>query len=338
EKKKANYEAYHWFGDPAMAIRTTAPVQIAVLHPPTWPWVLYPKDLTVNVTLNNGDLYQGPLEKATVTVTKEDSPSDYWVGKTDEEGNVTFPDLVATSLGDYEVVVTAYDTVTYAGTFQSETGPGAVFLNREVYGCPAEVRIKVADSALAHLDALEQEITATGGDREWVRLEATPAGSGFFVGAISAVSPPPVVPYDGALQVSSGETISVAHADQEDLAMVDCDPPAFEGLAVAQRNARRRCVELQWAEAYDNHGPVLYNIYRYHGDSHVAELIGSTWSESYADFDAAPGQTYYYQVRAQDTVGNEDDNEVQHEVKGTPLTPVYLLLLLDSGRRGGMWR
>jgi len=336
KKKRANYEAYHWFGDPSMAIRTKAPMQIAVLHPSPWPWNLYARDLTVNVSLNNGDIYQGPLEKATVTISKEDSPSDYWVGKTDEQGNVTFPGLVASFLGDYEVVVTAYNTVTYEGTFQSETGPGAVLLDREVYGCPSEIQIKVADSALAPLDALEQEITAAGGDREWVRLEATPPGSGMFAGAISAVSSPPVVEYDGTLQVSDGEAISVAYADREDTGLVDCDPPAFEGLSVAQRNPQRRCVELEWAEAYDAHGPILYNIYRYRAGSDVAELIGTTWSASYTDFDAAPGQAYRYLVRAQDTAGNEDDNEVQLEVKGNPLAPVYLLLLFvdKTGRWG----
>ncbi|MDY6988246.1 MAG: C25 family cysteine peptidase [Thermodesulfobacteriota bacterium] len=327
KKKMANYQAYHWFGDPAMAIRTKVPMQIAVLHPSPWPWTLYARDLTVNVSLDDGDLYQGPLEKATVTISKEDSPSDYWVGKTDEEGNVTFPGLVASSLGDYEVVVTAYNTVTYEGTFQSETGPGAVLLDREIYGCPSEIQIKVADSALVDQDVLEQEITAEGGDKEWARLEATPPGSGFFVGTIAAVSTPPLVQYDGTLQVSNGQTIHVAYEEQEDQATMDCDPPGFEGLVFAGRNPQRRCVELEWAEAYDSHGPILYNIYRYRGGSDAGELIGTTWSASYTDFDAAPGLTYHYLVRAQDTAGNEDDNEVQHEVEGSSLTPVYLLLL-----------
>lgn len=334
ETKKANYEAYHWFGDPAMAIRTKAPVQIAVLHPSTWPWALHPRDLTVNVSLNNGDIYQGPLEKATVTVSKGDSPSDYWVGKTDEEGNVTFFGLVASTLGEYEVVVTATDTMTYEGAFQCEAGPAAILLDREIYGCPSEVQIKVAHSAFVDQDVLEQEITAAGGDREWIRLEATPPGSGMFVGAISAGSSPPVVQYDGTLQVSNGEIIHVAHGEQEDTALMDCDPPAFEGLTVAGRNRDRGCVELEWAEAYDDHGPIRYKIYRYKGGSDAATLIGTTWANSYTDFDAAPGMAYRYMVRAEDTAGNEDGNEVQLQVKGNPLAPVYLLLFfVDKTRR-----
>jgi len=247
---------------------------------------------------------------------------------------VTFPGLVSSTLGEYEVVVTATDTMTYEGALPCEAGPGGILLDREIYGCPSEIQIKVADASRTGVETLEQVVSTSGGDEETVMLIETSQGSGMFVGTISAVSSSDVAPNDATLQVSNGQTILAVYEDQENTALVDCDPPAFEGLAVAQRNPLRGCVELEWAEAYDSHGPVLYNIYRYRAGSEVGELIGTTWSASYADFDAAPGQAYRYLVRTQDTAGNEDDNDVQHEVKGNPLAPVYLLLLfVDKHRR-----
>jgi hypothetical protein len=328
EKKKANYEAYHWFGDPAMEIRTKKPIQIVSAIPsPNWPWMLYPRDLTVEVWKNDGDEYQGPLEKATVTISKEDHPSDYWVGRTDEEGCVTFPGLVTTSLGEYEVIVTGTDTTMYRDTFESIAGPGGILLDREMYGCPSEIEIKVADSHHTGEGRMEQVVSSTGGDQETVMLTETPPGSGVFVGFITAVSSPEVEKEDGTLQVSHGETVWVVYEDLDDTALVDCDPPAFEGLAAADRNQGRGCVELYWAEAYDDHGPILYNVYRYSGGSDRGVLVETTWSESYTDFDAPSGGTYRYVVRALDAAGNEDDNTVERLVPGIfPTAAIFLLL------------
>jgi hypothetical protein len=327
EKKTAEYEAYHWFGDPAMEIRTERPPQIMVaLVPPLWPWALHPNDFTVNV-FRDDEQYQGPVEKAKVTISKQDKPSDYWVGETDEEGYVTFPGLVASSLGEYDVVVTASNTVPHTGTFESRAGPGGILLDREVYGCPSEIEIKVADAALTGEEMLEQVISTSGGDEEIVRLIQTSPGSGMFVGTIPAVSSPRVDAGDGTLQVSDGQTITAFYGRLWDRALVDCDPPAFEGLAVAQRNPARGCVELEWAGAYDDHGPIIYRIYRYAFGSNTGVLIGTTWSESYTDFDAAPGGMYRYVVRAQDAAGNEDDNMVEGLVTGSFPTGVLLLLL-----------
>ncbi len=326
DEKQANYEAYHWFGDPAMEIRTKKPIQIVAAHPkPDWPWMLHPRDFMVEVWMDDGDQYQGPLEKATVTISKQDSPSDYWVGKTDEEGRVTFSGLVTGSLGEYDVVVTATDTTTYEGAFESVAGPGGILLDAEIYGCPSDVGIKLADADLAGVGSVYQ-VVETGIDVETVELTETSPVSGVFAGSILATFSPDVHGGDGILQVTDGATISVVYADQGDTALVDCDPPAFEGLAMAQRNRERGCVELEWVGAYDDHGPILYNIYRYGAGSDTGILIGTTWSESYTDFDAAPGQTYRYVVRAQDAAGNEAENSVEVTVKGCPLAPIYLLL------------
>ncbi|MDY6837595.1 MAG: C25 family cysteine peptidase [Thermodesulfobacteriota bacterium] len=311
KKKKANYEAYHWFGDPAMEIRTKRPPQIMVAQvPPIWPWALYPRNFTVHVLLDDGDEYQGPVEKAKVTISKQDSPSDYWMGKTDEEGYVTFPGLVTSTLGEYDVVVTASNTIPYAGTFESQAGPGGILLDAEVYPCPSEIGIKVAHADWAGLGPIAQVVETSGGDEETVTLIEAPAGLGMFVGTIPADSGV-ALPGDGILQVSDGETILVAYGGQEDTALVDCQPPAFDGLVAATRNNRRGCVELEWNAAYDDYGPVTYNIYRYDAGSSIGILIGSTWALSFPDCDIDPGGMYRYLVRAQDASGNEDNNTVQ---------------------------
>lgn len=123
--RKLHFEAYHWFGDPAMEIRTEAPPLIVATKPDSWPWALHPQDFTVHVDWE--DLYGPGLaaaaapREATVTISKQDSP-DHWVGATDETGDVTFPDLVTTELGTYDIVVTAPNSIPYEGTFESLPG------------------------------------------------------------------------------------------------------------------------------------------------------------------------------------------------------------------------
>ena len=60
---------------------------------------------------------------------------------------------------------------------------------------------------------------------------------------------------------------------------------------------------------------MAYNIYRDQtpGPS-IGNLIGSTWAVSYPDYDIDPDQTYYYVVRAEDAVGNEDSNTIEQVI------------------------
>jgi hypothetical protein len=331
EERQATYEAYQWFGDPATEIRTVKPpLMMAVVSPGfefpyLWKWALFPKDLTIHVELiDNGEQNPSPSPiKAKVTISKAGSPSDYWVGTTDEEGNVTFPGFLTSTLGEYDVVVTASNCIPFQGVLVSQAGSsGGILLDAEVYSCSSLIEIRLADADLMGLGTEDVSVHTTGGDEETVTLSETPAGTGMFVGTISTASAA-VVPGDGTLQVSHGETISAEYYDQDDgtgnpvlvqdTAVVDCQPPVFEGLKSATLDDG--CVELQWDVAFDPHGPITYNIYRDEGPGHpIGSLIGSTWGLSYRDCDCELGQTYYYVVRAEDAVGNEDSNGVERSV------------------------
>ena len=333
EKKVAMCELYQWFGDPAMEIRTETPNLIVAMVPPEWSWALQPRQFPVHVDWE--DLYGppkkgaglleagGPLEGAKVTISKADSPSDYWVGKTDEEGNVTFPGLITSALGEYDVVVTASNCIPFQGTFVSQTGSsGGILLDAGVYSCSSEIEIKVADADLMGVETYDVSVYTTGGEEETVTLRQTEMGTGLFIGVIRT-SHAGMQRGDGTLQVSDGETISAEYYDEDDgtrnsvlvqdTAVVDCQPPDFGGLNSATLD--NGCVELQWDAASDPHGLITYNIYRDQTPGPpIGSVIGSTWALSYRDCDCESGQTYYYVVRAQDAVGNEDGNVVERSV------------------------
>jgi len=346
QQQKANYEAYHWFGDPAMEIRVNPPpISIAASFPHEWQWQLRPWLFSVLVEKydpSDGGESPGkvPLKDATVTITKADSRKEYWVGITDAEGNVTFPDFVAMTSGTYDVVVSAPNSFPFHGTFTSLPGTaGGILLDAKVYRCGSEVEIRVADTDagwLAPIDVsnkivfppdnanvrnLAVTVTTSGGDEETVLLQETGEGTGTFVGGI-ATALQEVVMEDGMLQVVDEESLFAGYSDVtgsdefqwiKTTALIDCNAPGFDGVQSASYVRSR--VVLEWEPASDPHGPITYKIYR----SESAELsnltlVGTSWSLSYPDYDCEPGKTYYYIVRAQDAAGNEDDNLITKSV------------------------
>jgi len=218
------------------------------------------------------------------------------------------------------VVVTAPQAVPFQGTFESQAGPaGGILLDAEVYACSAEVGIKVADSHLTDTETLDIGVTTSGEDRETVTLLETPAGTGVFVGGIAAASGA-VETGDGTLQMTDGVTITVQYNDEDDgadntavvqdTAVVDCQPPVFDGLVTAE--ADRDSAQLEWAVAADSRGWAIYNVYRDQtSGGGIGSLIGTTSALSFADYGCDPGQTCHYIVRSQDAVGNEDENTVE---------------------------
>jgi hypothetical protein len=108
------------------------------------------------------------------------------------------------------------------------------------------------------------------------------------------------------------------------MANVDCAAPLFEGVESAELEDCR--TRLTWQEAEDPNGPVMYFIYRDQmQDGLPGALVDTTWSEYYVDFGTSCGQTYFYMVRAQDTLGNLDGNTQELKVF---LPGVYLPLVI----------
>jgi hypothetical protein len=326
DKGLAQLEGYHWFGDPAMEIRTTKPPLMIAVKPDLWKYLLLPHLMEVHIDwAGSGDQPSGPVEGARVTIFKEGSPEDYWVSKTDSEGNAAFPELKVSQPGEYQIMAGAPNAVPYQGTFQVEPGSaGGVGLDAHLYRCGESINIAVADADLASSGRLEVLIETTAGDAENVVLSASDT-PGYFTGGINSIAARPN-PGDGILQIGDGVEIIVTYQDANDgtdhratvtdIARGDCLPPVFDGL---QRLTQGACsVALGWEPAMDDSLPIQYNIYRDRVNAGQAPespiLIGSTFATSFNDYACWPGRTYEYMVRAQDQAGLEDGNNVTKSV------------------------
>jgi hypothetical protein len=318
---KANYEAYHWFGDPSLAIRTNPPqLAIAADLPPDW-WLLNKRDLPIHVDLLDELV---PLDGATVTVTSAASPREYWEGTTDAEGDVVFPNFVAASPGTYDVVVSSPETVPVMGSFEVTAGPAAgIILDGAVYSCSSALTIRLADSNADPgggdvMGYLSVEASTSGGDEETVAVVPNPDVEGTYVGFLP-LHPSEITIGDGTLQVADGDDILVRYVDGDDgqgkvdlaetSAIVDCTAPSFDGLISATQTDGR--ILLQWQAASDLHPPIRYNVYRGSTpDLGSTSLIATTWTRFFPDpVSYEPDRVWYYLVRAEDAAGNEDANE-----------------------------
>ena len=204
--------------------------------------------------------------------------------------------------------------VVYSGGVM--TPNGLIALDDEGYSCSATVGIVLRDSDLADDAAHDVAVYTDGGDTETVTLNQTD-GSGNFWGRVTTVDGAGISG-DGVLQVSSGDTVTVSYVDADngrgstDLtkiyeAYIDCLPPDFDGLAVAE--GENGYVGLTWSEADDPHGLIKYNIYRNQTvNDDLGDPIATTTETEYRDYAVDPGQPYYYVVRALDGLGNEEDN------------------------------
>jgi len=324
--KRTQFEVYHWFGDPSMEIRVEEPRWLRAVVATSWPSAFIPKNLPIHVKMTSEDglIDKGALEKATVTVTHPDSPSEFWTATTDAEGNVVFTGLTARTIGEYEVTVTASGFIYDEQAFTCSPGSaGGVIMDAEMYSGMSSVVIKIADIDLAGLGAQDVNVSTTSGDSEVFVLTEAPPGSGIFSETVPvewAGLPPVVTPEDRILQLDDRDTITALYNDSDDgggnptsvvaTATADCVAPGFGGLVMAV--ADKGALWLEWAPATDDHPGITYNIYRDQSPGHpVGERIGSTWGLSFPDYDARFGEGYYYVVRAEDAVGNEDTNMVE---------------------------
>jgi PKD repeat protein len=214
---------------------------------------------------------------------------------------------------------------------------GVVSLDRAVYGLNDSALIAVADADLdanpAAADSVSVTITSTteaGG--ESVLCTETGISTGLFEGSIALA--PGAAAADGVLQVADGDTITVTYLDADDgaggtnltrtdTATVDGAPPTFAGLATAAGGDS--CVDLSWAAASDPSAPVHYHIYRAEapGGQDFGTPLATTSDTTYRDEAVAPSTTYYYVVRAEDAVGNEDANTVERSAAALLLAVIY---------------
>ncbi len=309
-------EGYHYFGDPSMEIRTEKPPLMIALAETPWHWALHRHDLPVTVNWLDDGSTAGPVEKAKVTLSNPEISADHWAVVTDEEGVAVFTDIKTSTAGVYDLTVSAANHIPVTTTIEVLPGPaGGIGLDEEVYACESEITIIGADSDLSGTRGMPVLVTTSAGDSERLVLEETEM-AGFFRGLLETGSGR-VNPGDMILQVSDGDIITASYEDEddgtrgragvEDSAEVDCQAPIFDGLETITQEG---CyATLKWDAADERHGLVYYNIYRSESPGPpIGEKIGNTWALSTSDYICSSGQPYYYVIRAEDAVGNEDEN------------------------------
>jgi hypothetical protein len=103
----------------------------------------------------------------------------------------------------------------------------------------------------------------------------------------------------------------------------DTDPPTFGGITGATDAGTGGTVDLTWSAATDPSTPITYNIYwsTTPGGQNFGGAPNDTSSSGTGDTVSglADDQIYYFVVRAEDSVGNEDTNTT--EQSDTPTAP-----------------
>lgn len=346
-QEKVELEAYHYFGDPTMEIRTQKPPLMVALHDNHWP-LYHAGDFGVLVKWvdpGTGD-EMAPIKDAKVTVKKADddesssgdfltsseflSPTskfpvrDYWVAYTGDDGVAVFPDLKTGYPGQYEVNVSAPNHIPAFSSFVSTPGSaGGIYLDAEIYSCGASAVVSVADSDLQGAGSVGVNLITDTGDSANLFLSETSGDSGLFSGVIQTKAGAPNTS-DNILQVSNEGIITAFYEDEnvsgggadvfEDTAGVDCQAPEFDGLENITLDG---CyASLQWPAADDDSGPLTYQVYRgTKPDISSMEMIESTWLLSASDNVCATGVRNYYVVRASDGVSNQDTNTAVHSAR-----------------------
>lgn len=99
----------------------------------------------------------------------------------------------------------------------------------------------------------------------------------------------------------------------------DTTPPTFDGIKYVDDTIYTGTLNLSWDSASDPSTPITYNIYESTtpGDQDFATPTYTTKNTKYKVSGLTNGQTYYYVVRAEDYLGNEDTNTVEKSAKPT---------------------
>ncbi len=102
----------------------------------------------------------------------------------------------------------------------------------------------------------------------------------------------------------------------------DTSPPVFSGLVTAVDTQIGGAVDLSWSPASDSSIPITYNIYYATSPGGYGFANAVTQNTSYRVTGLTNNQRYYFVVRAQNALGNEDDNMV--ELSTTPTLNVVI--------------
>ncbi|NQU42249.1 hypothetical protein HQ520_03120 [bacterium] len=209
ENDVSEHEArlFHWLGDPEMALRTRAPLDLDVEHPSS---LTAGTATTVTVRVRVGG---ESLSDALVSLTQDNLPDGIWSGVTDTNGSVSLGPVLIDEPGACRLIVTARDAVPYESALPAEVGPaGFLKLDQTVYPSPGTLRLILGDSNLAGSGIVLLPVASDAGDTETLSLVESPEVQGLFAGRLS-LSPVSSGVEDGVLTAGNGDRIAAAYHD-----------------------------------------------------------------------------------------------------------------------------
>jgi len=306
----------HWFGDPAMMIRTATPHHLTTYYSSSSPIIgLTDTEFSVVASLDGARV--ALVQNGEVLGTAEVSG-----------GIATVPiDLGLAEPGPVHLTITGYNAVPAERVVsRGVTYDGFITWMRNIYpSWHTAAEVVMGDSCFAGEGYLYVDLYVDGSWEQELLLSENPANSGIFKWWVSL----------DALGVVDGDTLRLEYTDPDDgkggydvpkydVITIDSDDdaPLFDGLK--QAVAGDGSIELFWDAATSGSQPI-YNIYR--GTSHWGQdfnaPIGYTDQLSYKDETATNGTIYYYVVRAMDALGNEDDNFIEKSTRAQETEIIY---------------
>ncbi|HDH97391.1 MAG TPA: hypothetical protein ENF73_06670, partial [Proteobacteria bacterium] len=316
------FEMYNLMGDASIDVWTDDPAAVEPSYPPF---------IEMGATSYTVTFTEPQAESAVVSLVKDDE----LVGAARVSGGVAtivFEEPIS-EVGEYLLSVVGHNIAPFEATVEVTVSPdGSVSMDRDVYGGNDTINIYLTDSDLAGEGTHDVEIKSDSHTTPISVTLSEQGTSGVFRGSIGTT--PAGGRAKDALPVSDGDTITVTYIDADDgegghdvpktdTATADLAPPNFDGLQSAEAGDGQ--VSLAWQPGTDISEPITYLVFRSTepGEYDFESPLVETMDTGYVDTDVTNYVTYYYIVRARDSLGNVDDNMVEKPAQPTGSVRFY---------------
>ncbi len=195
------------------------------------------------------------------------------------------------------------------------TSTGAAVLTATRFGCNDTVGFEVRDADLTGLGSVSALMITAVGDSETVVLGETAVGAGTFRGDLETDNGA-VIGWDGLLQVTDEDLISLIYEDADDGsgspatvqadATIDCLPPVISGVAVIDSGGSMVTVSFETSEP----ASVTVHLGTSCGESAYQGWGGAAVSHEVTITGLVSETAYRYSLEVRDDQGNlaADDN------------------------------
>lgn len=328
---RAEFNMFHWFGDPELALRTRPPRPLALAAEGT----LAPG---VSSSLAAFVSSQGqPVAGARVVLAGPEGSDEVWVATSNAAGRADFSGLAITRVGDYALRATAQDAVPVEIAVPCHaTGQGVVKLDRKVYSTRATAGIDLFDADLIGPEAFVS-VGLFDGEAESLALAAADA-PGHYRGQVE-LTPEPTGEGDGRLEAAHGQTLAVTYLDfspgglpaiRSDSALIRAEGPTVSGVAVEA--VRHDFARIRFETDPPAVAGVLFSLSP-GGPFQKSRTDPALCTRHRVPLERlAPNSDYYFAILATDEPGNVtlDDNGGAGYRFSTPDAPDFLYELFTN--------